>query len=86
VVRGDEAAALGLVQWAVPGAELASRARALAAELAAIPAAALAQCKRCIAAGVQGDDGYEAEVEGTAALLASDDTQRRVREFLEKRR
>ena len=86
MVRGDEAAALGLVQWVVPGLELASRARALATELAAMPAAALAQCKRCIAAGVQGDDGYEAEVEGTAALLASDDTQRRVREFLEKRR
>ena len=86
VVRGADAAALGLVQWAVPDGELASRARAIAAELAAIPAAALAQCKRCIEAGVQGGDGYEAEVEGTATLFASEDTQRRVREFLARRR
>jgi enoyl-CoA hydratase len=86
IVDGREAAALGLVQWAVPAAELASRARALAAELAALPPAALAACKRCIAAALQGGDGYEAEVEGTASLLASAETQRRVREFLEKRR
>lgn len=86
VVDGREAARLGLVQWAVPAAELAARARSLAAELAALPAAALASCKRCIDAPREGCDGYEAEVEGTAALLASAETQRRVREFLEKRR
>lgn len=86
VIDGREAAALGLVQWTVPGEELVARARALAAELAALPAAALASCKRCIDAPREGRDGYEAEVEGTAALLASAETQRRVREFLEKRR
>ena len=86
VVDGREAAALGLVHWAVPAAELAPRARALAAELTALPPAALAACKACIAAAVQGGDGYEAEVQGTASLLATPETQRRVREFLEKRR
>ena len=86
VIDGREAAALGLVHWAVPAAELAARSRALAEELAAVPPATLAACKRCIAAPLHGADGYEAEVEGTAALLASDETQRRVREFLEKRR
>ena len=84
-VDGREAAALGLVQWAVPAGELASRARSLAAELATLPPAALAACKRCIDAGVRGEDGYEAEVEATGTLLASTETQRRVREFLEKR-
>jgi enoyl-CoA hydratase len=86
VVDGREAAALGLVHWAVPAAELGPRARALAAELTALPPAALAACKACIAAAVQGGDGYEAEVQGTASLLATPETQRRVREFLAKRR
>jgi enoyl-CoA hydratase/carnithine racemase len=86
VIDGREAAALGIVHWAVPVAELEARARALAAELAAIPAATLAACKRCIGARLDGADGFEAEVEGTAQLLASGETQRRVREFLEKRR
>lgn len=86
VLKGREAAALGLVHWAVPGAELASRARALAAELTALPPEAIAACKRCIRAPLEGADGYEAEVLGTASLLASAETQRRVRDFLEKRR
>jgi len=86
VLEGRDAAALGVVHWAVPGAELAARARALAAEITALPASALAECKRCIGAAVFGDDGYEAEVQATASLLASAETQRRVREFLEKRR
>jgi enoyl-CoA hydratase/carnithine racemase len=86
VLEGREAAALQLVHWAVPATELASRARSLAAELASIPAAALAACKRCIGAAARGADGYEAEVEATASLLANPETQRRVREFLEKKR
>ena len=86
VVDGAAAAALGIVQWAVPAAELAQRARAIASEAAALPVEALAHCKRCIGAAVSGADGYEAEVQGTAALLASSETQRRVRRFLEKRR
>jgi enoyl-CoA hydratase/carnithine racemase len=85
VVDGGEAARLGIVQWAVPADELASRAQRLAADLAALPAASLAACKRCIAAA-GGEDGYEMELEATGALLASEDTQGRVRSFLEKRR
>lgn len=86
VVSGREAAALGLVQWAVPVAELPARARAIATELAALPPAALAVCKRCIDAVSDGDEGYEREVQGTATLLESEETQRRVRAFLEKKR
>ena len=81
VVSGKEANALGIVQWAVPAAELGARARALALELASLPAAALAEAKACI-----GDpDGYERELQATARLLAREETQRRVRAFLEKR-
>lgn len=80
-VSGQEAAALGIVQWAVQGGELAGRARAVAAGIAALPAAALAEAKACI-----GDpDGYERELEATARLLARAETQTRVRAFLEKR-
>jgi enoyl-CoA hydratase len=87
VVSGAEAAALGIVQWAVPGAQLGERARALASEVAALPADALAECKRCISACRDADaDGYELEVAGTERLLAKAETQRRVREFLQKRR
>jgi len=85
VVDGAEAARLGIVHWAVAADELASRALRLAAELAALPASSLAACKRCIAAA-GGEDGYEMELEATGALLASEDTQGRVRAFLEKRR
>jgi len=85
VVDGAQAARLGIVQWAVPPGDLASRAQRLAGDLAALPAESLAACKRCIAAA-GGEDGYEMELEATGALLASEDTQGRVRAFLEKRR
>ena len=85
VVGGADAAALGIVHWTVPAAELRARAGVIAGEVAALPAEALAHCKRCVGAA-SGIDGYEAEVQGTASLLASEETQRRVRQFLEKRR
>jgi hypothetical protein len=63
-----------------PAATLSERARAIACDIAALPAAALAEAKGCI-----GDpDGYARELEATAGLLARDETQRRVRAFLEK--
>ena len=87
VVSGAQAAALGLVQWAVPAAELEARARALADGITALPAAAVAACKRCIHAALErGTDGYELEVAATASLLESAVTQDRVRKFLEKKR
>lgn len=81
VVSGAQAAALGLVQWVVPAGELAARARSLALGIAAMPAAALTAAKRCIGAR----DGYERELQATAALLGREETQSRVRAFLEKR-
>jgi enoyl-CoA hydratase/carnithine racemase len=85
MASGAEAAALGIVQWSVPASELAAKARALADEAAALPAPAIAACKRCIGAAVFGGaDGYAMEVEATAQLLASADTQARVRRFLDR--
>ena len=82
VVSGKDANLLGIVQWAVPGRELAAQARAIASRIAALPAGALAEAKACI-----GDaDGYGRELEATARLLARGETRERVRAFLEKRR
>src|SRR6516225_9702120 len=50
VIDGAAACQLGIVQWAVPRAELAGRALEIAERIAALPAAALACSKACIAA------------------------------------
>jgi enoyl-CoA hydratase/carnithine racemase len=78
VITGAQAAALGVVHWAVPAKELMERARAIARDIASLPAAALAEAKACIGA----PNGYERELEATARLLAQDETQRLVRAFL----
>lgn len=86
-VDGVEAQRLGLVQWAVPRAELAAQAQALAARLAALPRQALAENKRCIAlAGEPGDAGFAAEIDGTRRLYQHPDTRRRVSDFLDRSR
>jgi enoyl-CoA hydratase/carnithine racemase len=82
VITGAQAAALGVVHWAVPAAELAARALAIARDIASLPAAALAEAKACIGA----PNGYERELEATVRLLAREETQRLVRAFIEKRR
>lgn len=85
VVQGADAVALGLAQWHAPRAGLEGRARSVAARVAELPPSALAACKRCIAAAVAPDvDGFAVELEETARLYASPDTQERVRRFLEK--
>jgi len=83
VLEGARAAALGVVHQCVSGPALEAAARAQAERIAAVPAAALAACKRCIQAAVHGgEDGFEAELEGTAMLYAQPDTQALVRRFL----
>jgi enoyl-CoA hydratase/carnithine racemase len=87
VIDGTAAAALGVVQWSVPGEELAARARAIAAGIAAQPAAALAACKSCIAAaGQPGRGGYLDELEYTRQLMTQAETRRRVEDFLAGKR
>ncbi|MGC8475255.1 MAG: enoyl-CoA hydratase/isomerase family protein [Acetobacteraceae bacterium] len=82
---GAEAAQLGLVQWAVPGAELPARAAALAAHYAALPAHAARAAKACIAAAATpGVGGFEAEITATSALLQSAATRALVGAFLQR--
>jgi enoyl-CoA hydratase/carnithine racemase len=80
---GATAESLGLVQWAVPGAELAARAARLAAEVAELPARALAACKSCIAAaGDPARDGFGEEIEASRRLYGDAATRERVQAFL----
>ena len=85
VVPGVEATGLGLAQWHAPAAQLRTLAGEIAGRIAALPVAALRESKRCIAAALDARvDGYEAELEGSGALLALHETQERVRRFLER--
>lgn len=87
VVNGSQGNALGFIHWAVPAAELAARARETADRISVLPAAAIAACKRCVdTAVVDVENGYEMEVAGTEALLASEATQALVRRFLAGKR
>ncbi len=82
---GEQALALGLVQWAVPRAALPAAAQALAERAARLPRSALAENKRCIAlaAGLAGD-GFAAEIAATRRLYEHPETRRRVAAFLQQ--
>jgi enoyl-CoA hydratase len=87
-VDGAAAAALGLVQWAVPRDALAAFAAGVADRLGALPRAALAAAKSCIAAsGDPARDGYEEELAATRELLLHEpETRERVEAFLAGKR
>jgi len=83
VLDGAAAAALGLVHWSAPRAELPARASEIAKRIAELPQAALAACKACIAAACEpGRGGYTDELDFTRSLLSNAETQRRVKAFL----
>jgi 2-(1,2-epoxy-1,2-dihydrophenyl)acetyl-CoA isomerase len=82
-----EALRLGLVNEVVPAAELAARAGAVAARLAAGPAAAYAATKRLLQASITTsfESQLQAEAEGFAGCAVTADFAEGVRAFLEKR-
>jgi enoyl-CoA hydratase/carnithine racemase len=83
IIDGAAASALGVVQWAVPRAELAPRAAEIVRGIANLPAAALAASKACIAAaGDSGRGGYTDELEFTRLLFNNAETRKRVQAFL----
>jgi enoyl-CoA hydratase/carnithine racemase len=80
---GAAAQSLGLVQWALPRADLAGRAAEIAERTAASPGEALAACKSCIgAAGDPARDGYAEELAQSRRLYASEATRALVGAFL----
>ena len=88
IMTGTAAAALGVVHWAVPRAELAEQAQSLADRIGALPRAAVAASKTCIAAAADpARDGYEEELTATRDLLLHEpETRQRVEAFLSGQR
>jgi enoyl-CoA hydratase/carnithine racemase len=85
VVDGRMAEALGLVQWTVPGSEIAAQAARKTRELAELPANALAACKSCIAAaGDPHRDGCAEELEASRRLYGEAGTRERVQALLDR--
>jgi enoyl-CoA hydratase/carnithine racemase len=82
IVDGSNACALGIVQWAIPRAELQQRAIEIVQRISGLPAAALAASKACIAAaGEPGRSGYSDEIEATRRLLSNPETRQRIEAF-----
>ena len=86
IVDGATALQLGIVQWAVPPADIEGEARALAERVAALPVAALGASKSCIAMARNGETGgFAAELAASRALFESRETRERVSAFLKRR-
>ena len=84
-VEGRTAVQLGMAEWAVPRAELESKAIAITDRIAGLPAHALRAAKQCIAAqGGTELNGYGLERELGGALLESAQTQELITAFLER--
>ncbi len=83
VVDGLCAERLGLVQWALPRAELEAGARALAERLSTLPRHALVAAKQCIAAAQDPTrDGFAEEIECTRRQYQHPTTRALVTAFL----
>jgi enoyl-CoA hydratase len=82
-IDGKTAASLGMVEWVVPRAEIAERARAIVDRLAALPAHAQRVAKQCIRGFADtGVLGFQLERDLGGALLDSARTQQLIGEFL----
>jgi enoyl-CoA hydratase len=82
-VDGKTARELGMVQWAVPRADLEAQAKKIAQRVAGLHPLALAASKVCIRLARDPErNGFAAETEWTGRLLATEETQRRVADFL----
>lgn len=85
IVTGAAAVDLGLAQWVAPPGDLQAAAAAVVERIAELPKAALAESKQCIAAAMDPNcDGFAVELAGSGRLLAMEETQRRVKAFLDK--
>ncbi|GCL63118.1 enoyl-CoA hydratase [Pseudaquabacterium pictum] len=87
VVLGAEAARIGLVNRAVPAAELPAAAAAWAAELAALPTVAVGYMKRNLNTGLRGSlsDVLDAEAVHMIRTFETDDHKGAAAAFVDKR-
>ena len=86
VLRGSEAQKIGLVNRAVPAAQLAAAASAWAAELAALPTVALGYMKRNLNTGLRGSlgDVLDAEAIHMVRTFETDDHKGAAAAFVDK--
>ena len=83
LLSGREALEAGLVQWAVPTAQIADFTESLVVRMARSSASALAACKRCLTiADGSSSPGMQVELLETYRLFHDADTHRRVSNFL----
>ena len=85
LIRGREAAALGLVNHSYPWAELQAEARSLARALANGPTAAFRISKRILLSDLGYDDTLAQEAQGQAEALRTADAREGFAAFREKR-
>jgi len=87
VIRGDEAARIGLVNRAVPATQLAQAAAAWAAELAALPTVAIGYMKRNLNLGLRASlaDVLDAEAVHMVRTFETEDHKGAAVAFVEKR-
>ena len=87
VINGAEAQRIGMVDRAVPAAQLADAARAWAAELAALPTVALGYMKRNLNVGLRGSlsDVLDAEAVHMIRSFETEDHKGAAVAFVEKR-
>jgi 2-(1,2-epoxy-1,2-dihydrophenyl)acetyl-CoA isomerase len=87
VLRGDEALRIGLVNRAVPAAQLADAAAAWAAELAALPTVAVGYMKRNLNSGLRSSlsEVLDAEAIHMIRTFETDDHKGAAVAFVEKR-
>jgi enoyl-CoA hydratase len=84
-VDGLGALAMGIVQWAVPRAELAAEAQRIVQRIAALPLPALRVAKELIAShGAGHEAGYALERELGGALLCTPEANERITAFIRK--
>jgi len=86
-VSGAEAARIGLVNRAVPAADLPAAAAAWAAELAALPTVAVGYMKRNLNTGLRGSlsDVLDAEAVHMIRTFETDDHKGAAQAFVDKR-
>lgn len=87
VISASEAAAMGMINAAVPDAELMSRAMAMAERLAQSPTAAIGRIKRLLEASAKNDYEQQLELERQAQIESGQtkDFREGVTAFIEKR-
>lgn len=85
LLDGKEAERVGLAQWSVDAADLPARVDALTAQIGGLSPDAVRESKKCInVANAMSAQGAQAEIEGLAKLLRTDEARRRVASFLTK--